>query len=332
MNLTENRLPANLPGSGARKSCQRMGTGAAFTVAFGLLLASLLPVSGAHGAGTTAANFLTLGAGARIEAMGGCGTALASGVDGVYWNAASLGRSASHEFSFSHATWFADIGYEHLGFIHPLGDATSVAVSSSILHTDGIPKTYEDIYGMYKETDGTFSYTALSLVSSVGRYVGQGFYVGGSAKFLYEDNAGESGAGLAFDVSGLYISPNEKWSLGASARNMGRGLRLRDATEPLPSQLAAGAAVALIDSSLVTSLDVAMTSDAGTRFSWGAEQRLRGSLFLRGGYTVSTEKTAHKGFTMGAGIVVKGLSIDYSAVDYQELGLVHRFTLAVGGW
>jgi hypothetical protein len=263
--------------------------------------------------------------------MGGGGTALATGVDGVYWNAASLGRCASNEFSFSHVTWFADIGYEHLGFIHPLGDATSLALSSSILHTDGIPRTFEDIYGMYRETDGTFSYTALAMVSSVGRYVGQGFYVGGSVKFVYEDNAGESGAGLAFDVGGLYIAPGEEWSLGVAARNLGRGLKLREATEPLPSELAAGGTVALVDSSLVASFDAAVTTDAGTRFSWGAEQRLRGSLFLRGGYTLSTEKTAHRGFTLGAGVLIRGLSIDYAASDYQGLGLVHRFTLGVGG-
>ncbi|KPJ59746.1 MAG: hypothetical protein AMJ46_09615 [Latescibacteria bacterium DG_63] len=288
-------------------------------------------ISKAHGAGTTAANFLTLGAGARIEAMGGGGTAIARGVDGVYWNAASLGRCAANEFSFSHAAWFADIGYEHMGFIHPLGDATSVALSSSILRTGGIPRTFEDIYGMYEQTDGTFSYTALALVSSIGKYVGQGFYLGGSAKFVYEDNASESGTGLAFDVGGLYVSLDKKWSLGVAARNLGRGLKLREATEPLPSELAVGGAVVLVDSSLVATLDAAVTTDAGTQFSWGAEQRLRGALFLRGGYTTSTEKTAHRGFTMGAGIMIKGLSIDYSVSDYQKLGLVHRFTLSVGG-
>ncbi|MFH0778801.1 MAG: PorV/PorQ family protein, partial [Candidatus Eisenbacteria bacterium] len=285
----------------------------------------------AQAAGTTGASFLTLGSGARIEAVAGCGTALACGVDALYWNPAAIGMNSRSEFSFSHAALFADIGYEHIGYVYPLTNATCLGVSSSILHTGGIPRTFEDPYGLYRETDGSFSYTAMATSLTAGKYAGQGIYVGGSVKFVYEDNANEAAAGLAFDVSGLYISRSGVWSMGVAARNLGSGLKAREVTEPLPSQVGIGGALALADSCFLASVEATLTPDAGTRFSWGVEQRVRGMLFLRGGYITSTDRTAHRGFTVGAGIALKGFSIDYSTSDFQELGLVHRFTLGVGG-
>ena len=300
-----------------------------FLIALVIIAAFSFANTDIYAAGTTGADFLTMAAGARIESMAGSGTAVASGVDASYWNPASIARRVTSEFSFSHAAWFADISYENLGYIYPLDNATSLAFASYILHTGGIPRTFEDPYGLFKEADGTFSYTAMALSASAGKYAGQGIYVGGTAKFVYEDNAGEAAACLAFDVSGLYISPDGRWSLGMAARNLGRGLKTRDITEPLPSQLGIGSAIVLADSSFIASLDATLTTDAGTRFSWGFEHRLKSILLLRGGYTTSTEKTAHHGFTVGAGVHVKALSIDYSASDFQDLGLVHRLTLGI---
>jgi hypothetical protein len=97
---------------------------------------ALLALCSAEGSGVTGANFLTLGCGARVEAMGGAGTASASGIDATYWNAASLGRSAGGNVSFSHAAWFADIDYEYVGVQSSKRACRSP--SSSILHTDGM--------------------------------------------------------------------------------------------------------------------------------------------------------------------------------------------------
>ena len=280
-----------------------------------------------YAAGTTGANFLTLGGGARVEAMGGTGTALAIGVDAAYWNAASLGRSTTSQLSFSHAAWFADINYEHLGYVQPLGKGMSVALSSLILYTSGIARTFEDPYGIYKETDGSFSYHAMALCGSIGKHAGKGLYVGGSAKFIYENNAEETSAGAAFDLGTLYVSPDAGWSAGIAARNLGPNLKLGETAEPLPLQLALGCAAALLDSSFVASAGATFSKGAGARFALGVERGFGGVLFLRGGFTTSTEKTANRGFAAGAGISIRGFSIDYSATDLQELGLVHRFTV-----
>jgi len=292
---------------------------------------ALLASSRAEAAGVTGANFLTLGGGARVEAMGGAGTAGASGIDATYWNAASLGRCTGENFAFSHAAWFADIDYEYVGYVQELDEGMSLALSSSILHTEGIPKTFEDPYGLYTETDGSFSYTAMTISASLGRQIALGFYAGASAKFIYEDNANEGASGVAFDIGGLYQGLGTGFSLGVVARNIGPGLSDGNVVQPLPSQVAIGGAMALADSNLVVSADVTSSPDTGVRFSWGLEQRIKQLLFLRGGYTSSTDRAAHRGFTVGIGILVRGFSFDYSASDFQSLGLVHRFTLGMGG-
>ncbi len=291
---------------------------------------ALTPVYPAEGSGVTGANFLTLGCGARVEAMGGAGTAGAAGIDATYWNAAALGRSAGGNVSFSHAAWFADIDYEYVGYVQELEEGLSLAISSSILHTDDIPRTFEDTYGLYTETDGTFSYTAMTVSASLGRQIALGFYAGATAKFVYEDNANEGASCLAFDIGGLYQGLGTGFSFGIAARNIGPGLSDGDVVHPLPSQVAIGGTMALADSNLIVSADVTSSPDTGVRFSWGLEQNLRNVLFLRSGYTISTDKEAHRGFALGAGAFVRGFSVDYSVSDYQKLGLVHRFTVGVG--
>lgn len=272
-----------------------------------------------------------MGSGARIEAMAGAGTALASGHDAAYWNPASLGRCEESALSFSHAAWFADIDYEHICYVRPLRQAMTLGISTSILHTQGIPRTSEDSYGLFNGIDGSFSYTAMAVTGSLGKYIGQGLYVGGSAKILYEDNEADASAGMAFDMAGLYVSPNNRWLVGVASRNIGRGLRVHDINQPLPSELSLGLAATLLDSTMIVSFDACATADAGTRFSWGVEQRMGQMLFVRAGYTSSTERTAHKGLTAGVGVTVRGFSLDYSASDFESLGLIHRFTLSIGG-
>ena len=284
----------------------------------------------AEAAGVTGANFLTLGGGARVDAMGGAGTASASGIDATYWNAAALGMSAGGNLSFSHAAWFADIGYEYVGYVQELDEGMSFALSSAILHTEGIPRTFEDPYGLYAETDGTFSYTGMTISASVGRQIALGFYAGASAKFVYEDNANEGASCLAFDIGGLYQGLGTGFTFGIAARNIGPGLNDGTAVQPLPSQVAIGGTMALADSVLIVSADLTSSPDTGVRLSWGLEQSLRNVLFLRGGYTISTDREAHRGLTLGAGVLVRGFSVDYSMSDYQKLGLVHRFTVGVG--
>src|SRR5450759_4239517 len=63
--------------------------------------------------GTTVAQFLKIGAGARSLGMGGSAVAVDGDVYSVYWNPGSLARiTSSGEATFTHADWLADVSYD----------------------------------------------------------------------------------------------------------------------------------------------------------------------------------------------------------------------------
>jgi hypothetical protein len=71
-------------------------------LALGILLtAPAASVRAADGAGNAAYQFLRLGSGARIEALGEAGTAMAEGIDALVWNPARLGRTGEVGGSYS---------------------------------------------------------------------------------------------------------------------------------------------------------------------------------------------------------------------------------------
>ena len=62
--------------------------------------------------GTTAAQFLKIGIGARSIGMGGAFTAVADDISALYWNPAGLARMGGGQASFNHVNWIADVQYE----------------------------------------------------------------------------------------------------------------------------------------------------------------------------------------------------------------------------
>lgn len=67
--------------------------------------------------GTTVAQFLKIGAGARPISMGGAYTALADDINSIYWNPAGLAIiGGSGEATFNHAEWLADTQYDFAAF------------------------------------------------------------------------------------------------------------------------------------------------------------------------------------------------------------------------
>ena len=83
--------------------------------------------------GTTAATFLTLGAGARGQALGHAYTAMASGADALFWNPAGAARGYSGldrgGVMLSHARWFADIDFNAAAVVIPAGGTRVLGLS-----------------------------------------------------------------------------------------------------------------------------------------------------------------------------------------------------------
>ncbi|MCB0296475.1 MAG: UPF0164 family protein, partial [Calditrichaeota bacterium] len=83
-------------------------------------------VSSINRVGTTAAQFLKIGAGARPIGMGGAYTALANDILSIYWNPAGLSRVIGNgEAAFNHAEWLAETNYDFAAFSMNVGSLGS---------------------------------------------------------------------------------------------------------------------------------------------------------------------------------------------------------------
>jgi len=69
----------------------------------------LASVCYANGPGTTGANFLKIGVGARAAAMGDAFTVIVDDSTSLYWNPAGLIRIKERQLSATYNTWFAGI-------------------------------------------------------------------------------------------------------------------------------------------------------------------------------------------------------------------------------
>src|SRR5690349_12762060 len=70
--------------------------------------------------GTTAANFLKLGAGPRAVAMGDAQVGVADDVYATYWNPAGLAQLQNREVGFTQTQYVQDIQSEYAAYAHPI--------------------------------------------------------------------------------------------------------------------------------------------------------------------------------------------------------------------
>ena len=86
-------------------------------VAAGLLAAAPAVRAQDPGGETTAFPFLTLGAGPRIEALAGAGTAVSEGADALHWNPALLAWTPSHQVAGTYFNWLDGVRSGYFGGI-----------------------------------------------------------------------------------------------------------------------------------------------------------------------------------------------------------------------
>lgn len=160
-----------------------------------------------------AADFLTLGVGARALGMGGAGTALSDNAYAPYWNPAGLGQLTRYEVSFMHSTLNEADAYDFVGYVHPLKKQGAIGLSWLRVGVDDIPITSlpvvsrpvgpanrPKVVGSFNNTDNAFLFASGWRLPS--RY-GIDFHLGGTLKLLYmsgyrSTNAIGGGADIGF--------------------------------------------------------------------------------------------------------------------------------------
>ncbi|MFC1501529.1 PorV/PorQ family protein [Elusimicrobiota bacterium] len=290
-----------------------------------ILLAPLNAAFSKDDAGTSAAPFLKLGAGARAAAMGDAYVAVVNNADGVYWNPAALYDIEEFSFSAMHAVWFEDIYYDWISYARNI-----------TFGTIGIGAQYLS-YGTMKKTDSTgaeisdFSPSDLAITLSYANYI-FGIPMGISAKYVsltIEDSA----TAFAMDIGTKLSSEYNEFAFGFVIQNIGTKVKFINEEDPLPLNIKTGIAYRA-SSTLLFSLDANAPIDnepnAGIGIEYSKEINFDTYTAIRAGYNTKTKDISGlQGFSAGIGFRYFEYDFDYAYVPFGDLGQTHKISFSL---
>lgn len=303
-----------------------------------------------------AGEFMALGVGGRALGMGGAFVAVANDVTSGYYNPAGLANTNYPQFSLMHSEQYGNlVNYDYGAVVIPYSTDMSFGLSVIRLGVDGIPDTRNALYdangdGIIDINDDRLDYSLITEFSNqdwafyltFAKRQSENFYWGVNAKIIRRDLAEYGATGIGFDV-GAYYAPMENLFLGAN---------LQDATTTLiawstgrnelvsPTLKVGGAYkfVEILGGYIMPALDFDIRFE-NRRFASnfnigpvsfdmhaGFEYNFKNIIAVRAGYNDV------KQFTIGAGVKLPKLNIDYSfarfnASETDRLPDSHRISL-----
>ncbi len=181
-------------------------------------------------AGTTAAQFLTMGVGAKGTALGNASTVYVAGAEALFWNPAGIsieneGGTYSSSF-FSVNQYFVDVDIYGAGIVFPIGNTPGRVLGLGLNFVDYgrmDVRTVEDPEGI----GATFGAHDLSFALTYAQNLTDQFHFGGSVKIIqqkiYDMVANAVAIDLGFLLKTDYING---LTLGASITNFGNELQM----------------------------------------------------------------------------------------------------------
>ncbi len=303
-----------------------------------------------------AGEFMALGVGGRALGMGGAFVAVANDVTSGYYNPAGLANLNYPQIALMHSEQFGNlVNYDYGAVAIPYDKDMSFGLSVMRLGVDGIPDTRNALYdangdGIIDIKDDRLDYSRITEFSNqdwafyltFAKRQTNNFYWGVNAKIIKRDLAEYSATGIGFDVAAFYM-PFENLFLGAN---------LQDATTTLiawstgrnelvsPTLKVGGAYkfVEILSGYIMPVLDLDIRFE-NRRFASnfnigpvsfdmhaGFEYNFKNVVSVRAGYNDV------KQFTIGAGVKLPKLNIDYSfarfsSSEIDRLPDTHRISL-----
>ncbi|MGQ9853263.1 MAG: PorV/PorQ family protein [Candidatus Oleimicrobiaceae bacterium] len=337
------------------------------TKAWALLIGALVGACGGDGvaqvtkSGTTCAQFLKIGVGARATAMGEAFVATANDVNAIYWNPAGLTQLRGNQATFMHVEWLADISYDFAALAVPLGSAGTVGlfVTSLAVPDDKVRTVFEP-----EGTGELFGANDLALGVSYARSLTDRFAIGFNGKFIRQNIWSMSSSAVALDIGTFFRSKYRDLKIGVCMANFGTKARMegranllyvdpdrtiegnndqiRAALEvnrwDLPLSLKIGISFDLLrtgSNRLTLAADAVHPNDNFEYLNAGFEYALRELVFLRGGYRGAGMDELEGGLTVGGGVRwtfggAASVALDYAYADFGRLTGVHRYSIVVG--
>ncbi len=302
--------------------------------------------------GTSMANFLKVGIGARALAMGDAYVAISEDISAMYWNPGALDRIRRSEIIVQQTNWLVGTKIYYIGACYRFGNLGTAGISAHYFSSGEIDET------TLLFPDGTGrSFTAddFAIGLTYSKQITDRFSVGATVKLIRETLSKEKASAVAIDIGSIFETNFlNNLRIGMSLSNLGGSMRLSGSelsvqyasnpaypTKVIRSDLATeywdiplffrfGLATDIMKNETyrwTLSGDIMDARDFIHRLSLGTEFGLRELIFLRGGYKFNSDEDT---FTLGGGVQFQiahnALRLDYAYGRFGIFDQTQRFS------
>ncbi len=287
------------------------------------LSGSVVAHAGFENAGTTAANFLSLGSGAHTLGMGGAVLGLGDDVGGAAWNPAALGWVNGTEGALSHAGLPNGTFQEWAAVGGRFGGSPTRWAVNGLYQGEG---SFDGLDATGAST-GSFSVSSMAFGATLAHQLGQRATLGVGAKAVREHIATASGSGFSFDA-GLMVRAG-LFGIGIAAQNLGGRMSYGASNYPFPTSYGVGLGFSHPTTGVRIAVDANFPRAYHRDVRAGAEWLYRGVLALRAGYRkeMGTAGDPLDGPSFGLGASHRGMWLDYGYLLPNQGSGQHRMGL-----
>lgn len=284
------------------------------------------------GAGTTGANFLRIGPGARQAGMAEAATGIADDAVSALYNPASTAFLTQVELHFMHLAHWEGVNYEFATFGTKLSQDEGFGWNLALLDAGKMDQLIEDATGTTYTTSGTFTFQNVLAAINYSRFIDneRQWTLGGNFKAIIEQAASSSRFGVGLDLGAIWKRP--VYQLGLAILNLGPAFGGADGL-PLTIRTGLSTTTQVLTpdyNDLLMGFDLLWLADSGRfKANFGAELWFINVFAARLGYKAGYELES---FTFGTGFKSQGeqltWQLDYAFVPTREaIGSSHRFEL-----
>ncbi len=297
-----------------------------------LVLPTMVLAAGFAKVGTFGGQELKIGVSARATAMGSAFTGVADDATAVFWNPGGLVNVKGNEVSLNHVAWAADtqLSTAILAF-NPRSIPGTFAFSVRSFWMD--PQLVRTAY-IPEGTGETFDAGTTTFGLSYARFFTDKFSAGLTMNYLHMGLAETAVNSAAMDFGIMYRIGIKDLKLGMTIQNLGGTFTFDERESKLPVNFKVGVSFNAFKNErqrLTTALEFQHPADNLERANVGLEYGLNDMFYVRGGFHLNYD-TDGLAYGFGAALPTGDttrIQADYSAVDMEALGYVHRFTVSV---
>lgn len=289
-------------------------------------------------------DFLRLAPSARAAALGGAFGAVDDGdVTGLFYNPALLIPRMHRTVSLSYLNHLSDVNAGFVAYSHHVERLATVGVGLRFLSWGELVAANE-----FGERTGTFGAGDTALTLGLARALGTHWRYGANLHVIYSYIESARATALAVDLGVLYRLPAQQIAISASVNNFGRAL---DSFGPTRNTLPVDVRLSLTKTlrylplllsvtaynlhDLDATLDNSTTLDnVLAHIALGGELRLTKAFRARVGYNhrrskelALTDRLDAAGLSIGFGVLISRLHVDYAYNSWSKFGGLHWFTL-----